>query len=191
MNNTHRKFAGMFIGLLSAGVLQAQESSTNALEEVVVTASKRGDQSIQDVPITVQAIGGERLSEIGAFEINDYFRLVPGLSINDQGPGHKTYIIRGISSSGAGTVGVYFDETIMTGEFLSSEGGRQPDIRLFDMNRIEVLKGPQGTTFGSSSLSGTIRWIPNYPNLSEFEAEVGGTLSATKHADGVGDGLRV
>ena len=116
-------------------------------------------------------------------DFNDYFRRIPGLSVNDQGPGHKTYIIRGISSSGAGTVGLYFDETIITGEYLSSEGGRQPDIRLFDMDRIEVLKGPQGTTFGSSSLSGTIRWIPNSPDLSEFGAEVGGTLSSTKNAD--------
>ena len=184
MHSTTGKLTGTLVGLLAAGALQAQAtSSPSPLEEVVVTASKRGGQLIQDIPITVQAISGERLTETGALDFNDYFRLVPGLSVNDQGPGHKTYIIRGISSSGAGTVGLYFDETIVTGEFLSSEGGRQPDIRLFDMNRIEVLKGPQGTTFGSSSLSGTIRWIPNSPDLSEFGAEVGGTLSSTKDAD--------
>lgn len=183
LTTTH-KYAGMFLGLVSAGVLQAQErSSPSALEEVVVTASKRGDQLIQDIPVTIQAISGDRLQETGALDFNDYFRLVPGLSVNDQGPGHKTYIIRGISSTGAGTVGLYFDETIVTGEFLSSEGGRQPDIRLFDINRIEVLKGPQGTTFGSSSLSGTIRWIPNQPDLTEFDAEVGGTLSSVKDGD--------
>ncbi len=178
------KFAGIFLGLISAGAIQAQ-SNTNPsmLEEVLVTATKRGGQLIQDIPVTIQAISGDRLEETGALDFNDYFRQVPGLSVNDQGPGHKTYIIRGISSSGAGTVGLYFDETIITGEFLSSEGGRAPDIRMFDMNRIEVLKGPQGTTFGSSSLSGTIRWIPNYPDLAEFSAEVGGTLSSTKNAD--------
>ena len=137
MHTTTGKYAGMLLGLVSAGVLQAQESSS-AIEEIVVTASKRGSQLIQDIPITVQAISGQRLEEIGALDFNDYFRLVPGLSVNDQGPGHKTYIIRGISSSGAGTVGLYFDETIVTGEFLSSEGGRQPDLRLFDMNRVEV-----------------------------------------------------
>ena len=184
MHTTTGKYAGMLLGLVSAGVLQAQESSSSsAIEEIVVTASKRGDQLIQDIPITVQAISGQRLEEIGALDFNDYFRLVPGLSVNDQGPGHKTYIVRGISSSGAGTVGLYFDETIVTGEFLSSEGGRQPDIRLFDMNRVEVLKGPQGTTFGSSSLSGTIRWIPNAPDLSQFDAQLGGTLNSTKDAD--------
>ncbi|MEJ8567806.1 TonB-dependent receptor [Elongatibacter sediminis] len=184
MRHTTYTYAGMVLGLLAAGSAQAQSNAgASALEEVVVTASKRGGQLIQDIPITVQAISGDRLQETGALDFNDYFRLVPGLSVNDQGPGHKTYIIRGISSSGAGTVGLYFDETIITGEFLSSEGGRQPDIRLFDMDRIEVLKGPQGTTFGSSSLSGTIRWIPNAPDLSEFSAEIGGTLSSTKNAD--------
>lgn len=184
MYTTTGKYAGAFLALVSAGVLQAQESSSpSAVEEIVVTASKRGSQLIQDVPITVQAISGDRLDETGALDFNDYFRLVPGLSVNDQGPGHKTYIIRGISSAGAGTVGLYFDETIVTGEFLSSEGGRQPDIRMFDMDRIEVLKGPQGTTFGSSSLSGTIRWIPNSPDLSQFDADVGGTLNSTRDAD--------
>jgi outer membrane receptor protein involved in Fe transport len=178
------KHVGLFLGIIATGHVHAQSGSgASALEEIIVTASKRGGQLIQDIPITVQAISGDRLQETGALDFNDYFRQIPNLSVNDQGPGHKTYIIRGISSSGAGTVGLYFDETIVTGEFLSSEGGRAPDIKLYDMNRIEVLKGPQGTTFGSSSLSGTIRWIPNYPDLSEFEAEVGGTLSSTKDAD--------
>jgi len=180
--------AVFLLGFLAAGIAQAQSeaqtsSSPSMLEEIVVTASKRGDQFIQDIPVTVQAISGDSLRETGALDFNDYYRQIPSLSVNDQGPGNKTYIIRGISSAGAGTVGVYFDETVVTGEFLSSEGGRAPDIKLFDMNRIEVLKGPQGTTFGSSSLSGTIRWIPNYPDLSEFSADMGGTLSSTKDAD--------
>ena len=184
MRQTQRTFAGILLGLLSSGMVQAQSGSqTSNLEEIVVTATKRGGELIQDIPVTVQAISGDRLTETGALDFNDYYRLIPSLSVNDQGPGHKNYIIRGISSQGAGTVGLYFDETIVTGEFLSSEGGRAPDIRLFDLNRIEVLKGPQGTTFGSSSLSGTIRWIPNYPDLGEFGAEVGGTMSATKDAD--------
>ena len=182
MPNYKLTYAGIFLGLISAGLAQAQSASSRSIDEIVVTASKRGDQFIQDVPVTIQAISGDRLQEIGALDFNDYFRQIPGLSVNDQGPGHKTYIIRGISSSGAGTVGLYFDETIITGEYLSSEGGRQPDIRMFDMNRIEVLKGPQGTTFGSSSLSGTIRWMPNRPDLSEFDAEVGATLSSTNDA---------
>jgi outer membrane receptor protein involved in Fe transport len=182
MPNYKLTYTGIFLGLISAGLAQAQSASSRSIDEIVVTASKRGDQFIQDVPVTIQAISGDRLQEIGALDFNDYFRQIPGLSVNDQGPGHKTYIIRGISSSGAGTVGLYFDETIITGEYLSSEGGRQPDIRMFDMNRIEVLKGPQGTTFGSSSLSGTIRWMPNYPDLSEFDAEVGAALSSTSDA---------
>lgn len=188
MRNRSSLYTAIFLGLISAGSAHAQSGAeatqkASGLEEVIVTASKRGDQFIQDIPVTVQALSADRLQELGALDFNDFYRQIPSLSVNDQGPGHKTYIIRGISSAGAGTVGLYFDETIVTGEFLSSEGGRAPDIKLFDMNRIEVLKGPQGTTFGSSSLSGTIRWIPNYPDLDEFSAEVGGTLSSTKDAD--------
>lgn len=184
MRHSSSKYTAIFLGLISAGLAQAQSTpQTSGLEEIMVTATKRGGTLIQDTPVTMQAISGDNLKEAGALDFNDYYRQIPSLSVNDQGPGHKNYIIRGISSQGAGTVGLYFDETIVTGEFLSSEGGRAPDVRLFDMNRIEVLKGPQGTTFGSSSLSGTIRWIPNYPDLSEFSADIGGTLSSTKDAD--------
>ena len=130
------------------------------IEEIVVTATKRGDTLIQDIPLSVQAISGDSLRETGALDFNDFYRQIPGLSVVDQGPGDKRYIIRGITSAGAGTVGLYFDEIVVTGNMLTTDGGRSIDIKLFDMDRIEVLKGPQGTTFGSSSLSGAIRWIP-------------------------------
>ncbi len=168
----------LFVGLLLAyGAVQAQ------IEEVVVTASKRGAQNIQDIPFSVQSLTGEKLGTMGVNDFNDFFRLVPGLSVFDQGPGDKRIILRGVNATGAGTVGLYLDEVIITGENAQDGGGRQPDIKLFDMDRLEVLKGPQGTTFGSSSLSGTIRYITNKPNLERFEVHGKGTVRDIKGAD--------
>ena len=110
--------------------------------------------------MSVQSLGGASLAEAGSLDFDDYMRQVPSLAIGDNGPGDKRIVMRGVSATGDGTVGLYFDEVVMTGESLGDDGGKQPDIKLFDMDRIEVLRGPQGTTFGSSSLSGTIRWLP-------------------------------
>lgn len=161
------------------------------LEEVVVTASKRGDQILQEVPFTVQALTAEQLQDVGAIEFDDYFRLVPGLSVFDQGPGDKRIILRGVNATGAGTVGLYLDEVIITGENAQDGGGRQPDIKLFDIERVEVLKGPQGTTFGSSSLSGTIRYITRKPDLQERDIRLMGAVSDTKGADDLGGRVEV
>ncbi len=146
------------------------------LEEILVTASKRGAQKLQDIPISVQALSGDKLIQMGATDFNDFFRLISGLNVFDQGPGDKRYIVRGVNATGAGTVGLYLDEVIVTGENAQDGGGRQPDIKLFDLDRVEVLKGPQGTTFGSSSLSGTIRYITNKPDLANPEFNVRATL---------------
>ncbi len=137
------------------------------LEEIVVSATKRGIANIQDLPMAIQAIGGDKLAERVAVDFNDYFRMISGLAVYDQGTGDKRYIVRGVNATGAGTVGLYLDEIIITGENAQDGGGRQPDVRLFDIDRVEVLKGPQGSTFGSSSLSGTIRYITRKPVLGE------------------------
>ena len=167
--------------LLSGNAALAQSQ----LEEIVVTATKRGSTLIQDIPLSIQAISGDSLRETGALDFNDYYRQIPGLSVVDQGPGDKRYIIRGIRSAGAGTVGLYFDEIVVTGNMLTTDGGRSVDIKLFDMDRIEVLKGPQGTTFGSSSLSGAIRWIPAYPDMNKASFDIGAGLSSTRYSDGL------
>ncbi|MGC4028318.1 MAG: TonB-dependent receptor [Steroidobacteraceae bacterium] len=147
-------------------------AAESPLEEVVVSATKRGDANVQDVPLSIQALGGATLQDIGAVDFGDYFRLVPGLSILEQGSGDRRYIVRGVNSAGAGTVGLYLDEVIITGENAQDGGGRQPDVRLFDIDRVEVLKGPQGTTFGSSSLAGTIRYITRKPQLGVTDSYV-------------------
>lgn len=164
---------------------QSQRGSKQQIEEIVVTASKRGQSLLQDIPLAVTALQGNSLKEAGQMNFMDYFTQVPGLTVNNQGPGDKQYIIRGIQSAGAGTASVYFDEIVITGE---GEGdfGRQPDINTYDLERIEVLRGPQGTTFGSSSLAGTIRFLPNKPQFDQFAAEVTGGLSTTSHSSDIG-----
>jgi outer membrane receptor protein involved in Fe transport len=166
---------------LAAGTAAAQN-----LEVVVVTATKRGETLLEDTPISVQSIGGQTLAEIGALDFDDFMRRVPSLSISDNGPGDKRIVLRGVSATGAGTVGLYFDEVVITGSNLGDDGGRQPDIKLFDMDRIEVLRGPQGTTFGSSSLSGTIRWLPKAPEYGTFSGELGVRATTLKESDTTG-----
>lgn len=169
--------------IILSTIFGQQAFAAQELEEITVTATKRGAQHLQDIPLSVQAMSGEKLRNIGAGDFNDFFRFIPGLAVFDQGPGDKRYIIRGVNATGAGTVGLYLDEIIITGENAQDGGGRQPDIKLFDMERVEVLKGPQGTTFGSSSLSGTIRYITNKPNLTEKELNLRAEITDVDGAD--------
>jgi outer membrane receptor protein involved in Fe transport len=154
-----------------------------SLQEVVVTATKQGEKKLQDVPFAVQAMTGESIESRGGTSFNDYYQYFPGLSVFDYGPGDKRYVIRGVNSVGAGTVGVFVDEVPITGENSQDGGGMQPDPGVFDIERVEVLKGPQGTSFGSGSLAGAIRYITTKPNLSETSISVSTGMRATRGAD--------
>jgi iron complex outermembrane receptor protein len=172
-------------GLSSAAeTAPADNSAAATLSEVVVTADKRGEESIQSIPTTIQAISGDTLERRGAVEFSDFSGQVAGLSYDDLGPGDKKYVIRGVTSTGPATVGVYYDEAVITGSNSNDGGGRQPDIRLFDLDRIEVLKGPQGTLYGASSMSGTIRYITRKPVLDKFEGYVQAEGSNTSQGGG-------
>lgn len=162
-----------------AGSASAQSSSNSGLDEIIVTATKRGAQSIHDVPIAIQAITGDDLARSGAVEFVDFASRVPSLSYQDLGPGDKKYVIRGVNSTGAATVGSYYDEAIISADNRNDGGGRSADIRLYDLERIEVLKGPQGTLYGANSMSGTIRAITNKPDASQFEGYIASEVSAT------------
>lgn len=163
----------------AAPPVAADDQANAGLESIIVTANKRGNERLRDVPTAIQAIGGDTLARIGAVEFADYAGRISGLQFQDLGPGDKKYIIRGINSSGAGTVGVYYDEAVITGANADDGGGRNPDIRLYDLERIEVLKGPQGTLYGAGSLSGTIRFVTKKPKLDAFEGYVNGDVSGT------------
>ena len=174
-----RVFSVLTLGL--ASVANAQRAPAE-LEEVVVTATKRA-VSLQDVPLSMQAITGESLEAIGASEIDDYYRQVPNFAVVDRGIGMRQYSIRGISSGlvtqGASSVGVYLDEMPV------SFGNFQPDPQLFDLQRVEVLRGPQGTLYGEGSIGGTLRMISTPPDVSAFHAKVDTSYSVTESG---GDG---
>jgi iron complex outermembrane receptor protein len=142
------------------------------LEEIIVTASKRGAQSVQDVAGGIRAITGEFIEKHNLRTIEDIARLEPSLQFAKAAAGDLQPIIRGIQSPGAGTVGVYFDETIITGANFNDGGGRTPDIGAYDIERVEILKGPQGTLFGASSMSGTVRFISNKPDASGADGNI-------------------
>lgn len=154
------------------------------LEEVVVTARKRGAESLQDIGGSIQVLDGTGFSETMTTGFEDYMRQVPSLSANSSGVGQAQLSMRGISAARLNhanpnipsTVSLYFDETPI------STSGFNPDAGLFDIARIEVLRGPQGTLFGASSMSGAIRLIPNDPRTDELTASV--NLSTFDTADG-------
>jgi len=157
----------------------ADADSQTEVADIIVTATKRGDEALRNVPIAIQALTGDTLTKSGATQFSDYATRVPSLSFQDLGPGDKKYIIRGINSTGAATVGAYYDEAVISADNRNDGGGRNTDIRLYDIERIEVLKGPQGTLYGASSESGTIRIITKKPDMLNFGGYIAGELSAT------------
>jgi outer membrane receptor protein involved in Fe transport len=170
------------LAVISAAAPAFAQADGSSEGEIVVTATKRNASTIQNTPISVQALGGEDLKAKGALDFADFYRTVPGLSVQDEGPGDKRYVVRGINSGGAATVGLYLDEVVITGENAQDGGGQAPDIKLFDIERVEVLKGPQGTTFGASSMAGTMRYITAKPNLEEWNGYAQSALRATRGA---------
>ena len=179
-NNKVRALVLALTGIAASDVWAQRPQADTALEEVVVTATKRGNESLQTVPIAITAQSQANLEAKGAQEFADFARSVPSLSFVDNGPAFKTYVIRGINATGTGvaTVGQYVDEVLITGDL------RQPDLRLFDVQRVEVLRGPQGTLYGSGSLSGTIRTIINPPDPTGYHADVVARVSDTDHGGG-------
>jgi len=171
--------------LHGAPVLAAPDAADSApIEEIVVTANKLNAQKILDVPASIQAISGDALQSAGVSGIMDVAAQIPGLSIQDLGPGDKKYVIRGINSTGDATAGIYYGEAVISGSNADDGGGFQSDIRLYDMDRVEVLRGPQGTLYGASSMSGTIRFVPKAPDLEKVEGYLTVEGSETSHASG-------
>ena len=136
--------------------------------------------------MSITALSGDVLDRSGADDFIDYATSIPGLSIVDQGPGERRLVIRGINGVGEAQVGLYYDETFVTGApgAGGDSGERQPDFKLVDINRVEVLRGPQGTLYGAGSVGGTLRVITNKPNASEVEGFVEVDFSGTKNGGG-------
>ena len=168
----------VFALLLPVSLIAQTPQATNneALQEIIVTAQKR-ETSLQDVPFSIAAVTENQIRNSGATDIVELARNVAGLTITDLGPGQSQVSIRGISAGQVvrdqpgvkEQVGIYLDESPISIALFT------PDLDLFDLQRFEILRGPQGTLFGSGSLSGTLRYITAQPQLEKF----GGTAEVT------------
>src|SRR6266702_5553619 len=175
---------GLSLAALPGMAAAADTAADSAvLEEVTVTANKLNATKVLETPVSIQAISGDALQRSGSSGIMDIAGDIPGLSLQDLGPGDKKYVIRGINSTGASTTGVYYGEAVISGSNADDGGGFESDIRLYDMDRVEVLRGPQGTLYGASSMSGTIRFIPKLPDLNKIEGYATAEASTTSHTE--------
>ncbi|MDY6946747.1 MAG: TonB-dependent receptor [Pseudomonadota bacterium] len=164
---------------------QQQERAT--LEEVTVTATRRAER-LSKVPISVSAMTGEGLEKSAVKGIEEIAALTPGIQFDSNtanGPGVSTNIaIRGISSiNGASTTGIYYEDTPLQARTLIQSAAGNPFPISFDLNRVEVLRGPQGTLFGAGAQGGAVRFIPNAPSLDAYSGYVGSEFASTHDAD--------
>jgi iron complex outermembrane receptor protein len=182
------------MALTLAGVLPiaayAQQSSDQVLQELIVTATKR-ESSLQDVPFSVAAKTADDIRDSGSNNIVELARNISGLAITDLGPGQSQVAIRGISAGQVvrdqpgvkESVGIYLDESPISVALFT------PDLELVDLERFEVLRGPQGTLFGAGSSSGTLRYITAQPRLGVMEGSAEASVHTGDDSD-VGGGLR-
>ncbi len=170
--------AGCGLAVMAAPV-QAQDAETADEEQVIIVTATKRDSTIQDVPFSINAQTQEDIQRSGATTIEDLSRNVAGLTVQNLGPGQSQIAIRGVSAGQIirdqpgvkEQVGVYLDESVISLSLFT------PDLDLFDLNRVETLRGPQGTLFGSGSVGGTIRYITNQPDPDALEGLVEGNLN--------------
>ena len=178
--------SGVLAGTSPVVMAQSADDGADVLEEILVTASRR-EQRIEDIPYNISAVDGGDIEDQNILDSAELMRSIAGVSVIDRGyrnGGHvNSLIIRGVNVdngvngdyalSAAATVATYVDNTPLFANFL-----------LHDIQRVEVMRGPQGTLYGSSALGGTIRYIMNRPDVNEFDASVGVTYGQTEHSDG-------
>ncbi len=187
MRKNHRLALAVTTVLSTCAAAAGAAESAGGIEEIVVTAQRRSE-SVQNVPITIQAISGDQLAVAGVRTMDDVLKLLPNVTQGSNGPGQGTIYMRGLSAGYAGSqssasinpfpnVATYLDDQSL------SFPGRNLDVYMIDMERVEVLEGPQGTLFGGGAEAGAIRYITNKPKLNSTEgrAEVG--YGWTAHGD--------
>jgi iron complex outermembrane receptor protein len=176
--------AAASLAVLAGAPAIAQAQQATNVEEVIVTATKR-DTTLQDVPFSVNAQTQDDIRKLNAVTLEDLSRNVASLTIQNLGPGQSQVSVRGVSAGQVvrdqpgvkEQVGVYLDESVISLSLFT------PDLDLFDLNRVETLRGPQGTLFGSGSVGGTIRYITNQPNTDKVEGVIEGNLNTVAEDD--------
>jgi len=160
---------------------EPEKSDGQKVERVVVTATKR-KEDLKDVPQSITVLNQNQLDSINSDSLETFGQYVPGLEVQAFSPGQTRITIRGISpdeQTGLSTVSYYLDEIPMS----AADQRSQPQIRLYDIDRIEVLRGPQGTLYGEGAMGGTVRIITNKPEATEFYGSAKGTVYAIEDGD--------
>lgn len=166
-----------------ASTSETAVASDLLLEEIIVTATRRA-VNVQDIPFSITALSGGALEDLGADDLGDFAPTIAGLEFANFAPGLNRITMRGISTqTGESTVGFYIDEMPITADPIA-----QPNVKTFDANRVEILRGPQGTLFGEASMGGTVRIIMNQPDASGFAGAVQATV-ADVHNGGINFGI--
>ena len=170
-----------------AALAAGAEATSDSLGEIIVTAQRRSE-SMQNVPISMQAFTAQALGELNVATFDDYIKYLPNVSSANNGPGQNEIFMRGLSagaqpSQGSGSTAVYPNVAVYLDNQSGQLPGRNLDIYAADLNRIEVLEGPQGTLFGSGAEAGVIRYITNEPKLNVTEGSIKAGYGVTAHGD--------
>ena len=198
MMNANTKLSCAIAAILSggaSGAVQAAEPVDNpadTIQEITVTAQRR-TENMQDVPITIQALTADTLQNLHVSTFDDFIKYLPNVTQASNGPGQSNIFMRGLSaepggpggggSQGSGTTGQFPNVAVYLDDQSASLPGRNLDIYAADLERIEVLEGPQGTLFGSGAEAGMLRYITNKPKLDVTEGNVNAGYSYTAHGD--------
>lgn len=178
-------FAGLRPAAAQTEPGSAAPTDKGTLEEIVVTAEKR-ESTVQKTPISMTAISGEALEAQGTTGMLEVAQETPGMSLRTLGPGQTEFEVRGLASSGGATatVGYYLDDVPISPPAFGDIGKVVIDPTLFDLNHVEILRGPQGTLYGSGSMGGTIKIVTNPAKLNTFESAVDSSVSWTDRNGG-------
>ncbi|MET0271955.1 MAG: TonB-dependent receptor [Phenylobacterium sp.] len=184
-----RKLAWAFMSGASALAVMAGGSAAQAQDaatvgEIIVTATRR-DERIHDVPGAVSAVSGEMLQGLKANSLADFAAFTPGVSFQATSPGTNKVVIRGVTTGNQlnSAIGLYLDDVPVGSSTPFGSGAQATNIGLFDLQRVEVLSGPQGTLFGANALGGTLRYITETPALGELSGQVEAEGASVAHGD--------
>ena len=185
----NHKLTCAIIAVLGAqsGIALAAPSDSLEIAEIVVTAQRRSE-NIQNVPITIQALSAETLSQINVSSFDDIVKYLPNVSLATNGPGQGNVFMRGLAlgsfgTQSSGTIGGFPNVAVYLDEQSGQIPSRNLDVLAIDLERVEVLEGPQGTLFGGGAQAGVLRYITNKPKLNKFEGSAEASYGVTAHGD--------
>src|ERR1700727_1236133 len=187
-HHTHSPFlaamtGAVLIALTPSVHAQSAPSNSEGLEEIVVSATRQGVESVQRVPMAITVISATELQNKGLGSVADFGRTIPSVNMQEDSPGVNAIEMRGVVTTGPDITTL--QDRSLTSTYLDdapiSIQSANPDLKVFDLERIEVIRGPQGTLYGAGSMSGTIRMITKKPDSQNFSGSFDTALSNTDH----------